>query len=92
MQDRNDVKLSIEIYPKRSYLFIVCRNTTDRKVLERWQRGLRTTKKNPKLHGYGTRIMAKLAEKYNGCAEYSVEDGEFSAMLMLDMMLKEESA
>ena len=89
-QGREDVRLSIEIYPKRSYLFIVCHNTTDRKILDRWQRGLRTTKKDPQLHGFGTRIMSKLSEKYNGCAEYSLEDGTFTAMVMLDMMQKEE--
>ena len=89
-QGREAVSLSIEIYPKRSYLFIVCHNTTDRQTLDRWQRGLRTTKKDPQLHGYGTRIVSKLSEKYNGCTEYSLENGRFTAMVMLDMMQKEE--
>lgn len=88
-QGREDVSLSIEIYPKRSYLFIVCHNTTGRQALDRWQRGLRTTKEDPQLHGYGTRIVSKLSEKYNGCTEYSLENGRFTAMVMLDMMHKE---
>ena len=29
-------------------------------------RGLRTTKGDDRLHGYGTRIISKIAEKYNG--------------------------
>lgn len=90
-QGREDVRLTIEIYPKRSYLFIVCHNTTGRVALDRWQRGLRTTKKDPQLHGYGTRIVSKLSEKYNGCTEFSLEDGIFTAMVMLDMMQKEET-
>ena len=88
-QGREDVRLSIEIYPKRSYLFIVCHNTTGMQALDRWRRGLRTTKRDPQLHGYGTRIISRLSEKYNGCTEYSLENGTFTAMVMLDMMQKE---
>ena len=47
--------------------------------------GLRTTKKDEQMHGYGTRIVARLAEKYNGCADYSLADGQFVAQVMLDM-------
>lgn len=90
-QGRKDVGMSIEIYPKRSYLFIACHNTTDLQRLDRWQKGLRTTKADSRLHGYGTRIVSRLSEKYNGCAEYSLENGVFTSMVMLDMVQKEES-
>ena len=86
---REDVGVSIEIYPRRSYLFLTCKNTTDLRKLERWQNGLKTTKNDPHLHGYGTRIVSRLAEKHNGCAEYSLDNGVFTAMVMLDMMQKE---
>ena len=78
--------IHLSIYPQKSYLFIMCRNATDLKKLERRGWGLRTTKGDEKLHGYGTKIVAKTAEKYNGCAEYSLEDGDFVAKVMLDMM------
>ena len=76
----------LSIYPHKSYLFIMCRNATSLKKLERGRRGLRTTKGDEQLHGYGTKIVRKTAEKYNGCAEYYLEDGYFEAKVMLDMM------
>jgi sensor histidine kinase regulating citrate/malate metabolism len=84
-------ELRVEIYPHKSYLFIMCSNDTDRKKLERCGRGIRTTKDDTLLHGYGTRIVAKVAEKYNGWAEYSLEDGKFVAKVILDMKAGEET-
>ena len=78
--------IHLGIYPQKSYLLILCRNATNLKHIERRGWGLRTTKGDEKLHGYGTRIVSKTAEKYNGCAEYALEDGCFVAKVMLDMM------
>ena len=86
---RSDVSLRLEIYPQKSYLFILCRNTTDRTEVARSSRGLRTTKGDDHLHGYGTRIITKVAEKYNGCAEFGLSDGMFVAKLLLDMTVEE---
>ena len=79
------VKLRIEIYPHNRYLYIMCRNTTDHTEFSRNGDGLRTTKESRELHGYGTRIVAKLAAKYNGFADYSLENGEFAAKVVLYM-------
>ncbi len=78
--------IHLEIYPQKSYLFIQCRNKTDRQGLNRNGWGLRTTKGDEKLHGYGTRIVSKTAEKYNGITEYKLEKGCFVARVLLDMM------
>ena len=78
--------IHLGIYPQKSYLLILCRNATNLQTIERRGWGLRTTKGDEKLHGYGTRIVSKTAEKYNGCAEYTLEDGCFVAKVMLDMM------
>lgn len=86
---REDAALCIEIYPQKSYLFVQCRNTTDRTQLEHSSRGLRTTKGDERFHGYGTRIIARIAERYNGCAEFSLADGTFVAKLLLDMTVEE---
>ena len=88
---QTDVSIRLEIYPQKSYLFILCRNTTDRKELARSGRGLRTTKGDDRLHGYGTRIITKTAEKYNGCAEFSLSNGTFVAKLLLDMTVEERT-
>lgn len=82
---RDSAMVRLEIYPHQSYLYIRCLNTTDKTALERRLKGLRTTKRDAELHGYGTQIIAKLAEKYNGLADYSINDGIFEAKVMLDM-------
>ena len=74
---RTNVSIRLEIYPQKSYLFILCRNSTDRTELTRSGRGLRTTKGDDRLHGYGTRIITKAAEKYNGCTEFGLSGGMF---------------
>lgn len=84
-----DASLRIEIYPQKSYLFIQCCNTTDRTRLERSNRGLRTTKGDERFHGYGTRIISRIAEKYNGCAEFGLSNGTFVAKVLLDMTVEE---
>lgn len=45
--------------------------------------GLRTTKSNADLHGFGTGIVKKVAEKYDGVADFTFEDGTFTAKVML---------
>ena len=79
------VKVRLEIYPHQSYLYIKCSNSTDRTELNYTKGGLRTTKKDEQMHGYGTRIIARVAEKYNGCVDYSLADGLFIAQVMMDM-------
>jgi sensor histidine kinase regulating citrate/malate metabolism len=86
----DNIGLRLEIYPYRSYLYIMCSNSTDRKELSRLQSGIRTTKKDTQLHGYGTRIVSKLAEKHNGCAEFSLQEDHFVAKVMLDMTGEEQ--
>ena len=44
---------------------------------------LRTTKSDADLHGYGTGIVRKIAEKYDGVADFTFEDGTFTAKVML---------
>ena len=85
-QGREDVQIRLSIQPYGGYLYIVCRNSTDRQDLDRWHDALRTTKSDDRLHGYGTRIVMKLAKKYNGTADYSLKDGTFVAKVMLDTM------
>lgn len=89
---RQEAQTHLDIHPHKSYLFIMCSNDTDRENLQRHKRGLRTTKDDDQLHGYGTRIVAKIAEKYNGWVEYSLADGQFIAKVILDMAGKEMGA
>lgn len=84
--------IRLEIYPKQSYLLIVCSNATDRETLQRQAHGLRTTKKDDTLHGFGTRIISKTAERNNGCAQFRLENGRFICKVMLDLMEGERHA
>nr|MBR4281239.1 GHKL domain-containing protein [Clostridia bacterium] len=80
-----DVRARLEIHPHQSYLLIRCLNSTDRTSLPRKGGGLLSTKSKAEYHGYGTRIITRLAEKYNGCADFKLENGMFLAQVMLDM-------
>lgn len=82
-------EITLEIYPQKSYLVICCQNTTNRRSLTRRIGGLRTTKTDEQLHGYGTRIVSRIAEEYNGLAEFNLEGDLFVAKVMLDMMAGE---
>lgn len=44
---------------------------------------LRTTKSDKEVHGYVTRVVAKIARRYNGSTRFSVHDGVFEATVML---------
>lgn len=79
-------EIHLEIYPQKSYLLIVCSNATDRESLERRRQGIRTTKGDDNLHGFGTRIITKTAERNNGCADFRLENGRFISTVMLDLM------
>ena len=85
-----NVSIAIDLHLHQSYLFIQCSNTTDRTTLERNKRGLRTTKQQSELHGYGTQIIAKLAEKYNGISDFRLDGQRFIAQVMLHMGMEEK--
>lgn len=78
--------------PSSDYLYIEVRNPTDRKNLSRHADGLVSTKGAPTLHGYGTRIITRLARQYNGTALFTAENGIFTARVILDMVGKKEEA
>ncbi len=88
--DHGPCTISLDVYPKNTYLYIVCRNTTDRTTLARRGSALKTTKKNRLEHGYGTQIVTRIAERYNGCADFSLVDGYFVAKVLLDCLCEEE--
>lgn len=90
MKRAEQVSIKISMHPYGSYLYIVCRNTTDRQKLNRINNALQTTKGDAQFHGYGTRIVAKIAEKYNGSADYSLKDGYFVAKVIMDMTVEEK--
>jgi hypothetical protein len=49
-----------------------------------------TSKKDKKLHGYGLRIIDEIVKRYEGYKELKDDKAEFSAMVMLKLIPKEE--
>lgn len=86
---RNDMKeegVSIQIYPRHDYLYICVSNhlpsdtDTDRLLT------LNTSKTDHSQHGFGTRIIKRLVQEYNGYVTFTVENNIFVAEVMLDLM------
>ena len=78
--------VEISIMPRQEYLFLRVTNPVDRSLPEKRRLTLETTKtKNSELHGFGTRIIRWVAEKYRGSVKYSMKDGIFCTDVMLEM-------
>lgn len=77
--------ISLTMEHKRNYLCITVANAMDTSVLQH-NAELRTTKRDQKLHGFGTQSMRNIVERYDGMMEYSERNG----MFIVDMMLKSE--
>ena len=77
-------KVTLEILPKGGYWFITVRNPCDpARVVRRPDGTLRTSKADAEVHGFGTRVIKRVAERYRGTAQFSVEGGTFTASVML---------
>lgn len=89
-QPAEPMQVQLKIGIQNSYLYIVCRNPAGSASLEYWRAGLKTTKTDKAKHGFGTQIMARIAEQYNGCVAYELKSGVFEAKALLDMLSGEE--
>lgn len=83
--------IELDIQLKGEYLFIRVCNPVDDSMSARERLKLRSTKENKKIHGYGTRVVAMIAEKYNGHVKYTMKDGRFIVDVMLEMKGLEEN-
>ena len=78
-------KVTFSIRPKQEYLFIHQENSVSPEIPSDTRLRLKTTKKNRELHGYGTRIIRSIVEKYSGSIKYSMKDGMFVTDVMLEL-------
>ena len=78
--------------PKQEYLFIHQENSVNAEISSDARLSLKTTKKNQELHGFGTRIIRSIVEKYGGSIKYSMKDGVFITDVMLELNKEEEAA
>lgn len=63
---------------------IVCKNTIETSVLKTNPK-LQTTKKDPRMHGLGHKIIQEVAEKYHGFVDYSESDDMFCVQIILPL-------
>ena len=76
----------ISMLPRQEYLFIRVTNPVDKTLPEKRRMTLETTKeKHTELHGFGTRIIRRIAERYHGSVKYSMTGGIFTTDVMLEM-------
>lgn len=76
--------VALSIRPQMDYYMIRVENPVDtRKITPKRRLMLKTTKENPELHGYGTKIIRRIAESYGGTAKFSIEGEKFIADVML---------
>lgn len=83
-EEIEDRTIQFSIITYQDYLRICCKNKTNSSELK-----LKTTKKESG-HGYGTRIIKKIANKYNGTVDFVVENGLFIVDAILNLQPEEE--
>ncbi len=79
-----DGVVGVQIYQSGDYFYIVVDNPVPADVNVRRILNLVTSKGDKKQHGYGTKIVRRIAEKYNGAAIFDIREGKFTAKLMLE--------
>ena len=78
----SDPKIFFNAKTQKNYFILTVQNSSSGNVLEE-NPDLKTTKSNPKYHGYGIRLIRQIAEKYNGVADFSAGKETFICKVML---------
>lgn len=79
---RGPIRLTIR--PAGGYFVFSTTNPCNpKKVRSASGGGLLTSKKNGELHGYGTKVIRGIAERYNGTVRFKVDGTQFAADVML---------
>ncbi|MBQ8737861.1 MAG: GHKL domain-containing protein [Clostridia bacterium] len=75
-------RLELLFMNQNSNRIIICKNTVAKPVLSQGKE-LVTTKNEPHLHGYGTKIISKIVCDYHGMVDYFEEFGMFGVQIIL---------
>ena len=81
-QDDKDM-INVSIVTQQDYLRITAFNSVDQKAIKD-KPSLRTTKRG-KAHGYGTKIIKNIVNKYEGHVSFAFEDSKFVCDCLIDM-------
>ena len=81
--DNKQVLVSMLIHGE--YLYIGVQNKISKDAKPEKLLRMNTVKEDQVNHGFGHRIVKKIADKYNGHVNYSIEEEKFIAEVMLDL-------
>lgn len=87
-REMREIRVRVSIL--QEYLYIGVMNPLPPDRSEKEALRLSTTKGDASSHGFGTKIVGRIAAHYNGYVTYSAQSGCFIAEVMLDMMQKRE--
>ena len=78
----SDKRLELLFMRQNSNRIIICKNTAEHSVLDK-NPELQSSKENAQSHGYGTKIITKIASDYNGMVDFFEEFGMFGVQVIL---------
>lgn len=85
---KENAAIELKIQPRQDYLFIRITNPVSDAISKKRLLSLKTTKMDKALHGYGTKVVRNIAEKYQGSFTFQVKEGMFIADVMLDLYVE----
>lgn len=83
--DEKNKQVVCSILTHGEYLYIGVKNNVSSNINPDNILKMNTEKEDQANHGFGHRIVKKIANKYNGHVNYSIEEGIFYAEVMLDI-------
>lgn len=90
---QNGKQINVSIIPERGYYFVTVTNPCDPGSIRCDADGnFLTSKADHEVHGYGTRVIRRIAEQYGGSARFSVSDQTFTAVAMLKRSQRDREA
>ena len=84
--------VQFRMFPRQEYLFIRVINPVNESVPEKHRMSLQTTKADPELHGFGTRVMKRIVANNNGSISFSMEEDRFVTDVMLEIKMEEKTS
>ncbi|MFT4146802.1 MAG: GHKL domain-containing protein [Mobilitalea sp.] len=91
-QNKRDKIIQFKIWQDNHYLFIKVENPIDDIISKKERLSLKTTKLNSSTHGYGTKVIHMIVERYKGYVKYKIHEEHFVADVMLLSVLKTDNS
>lgn len=85
--EKEEDRISVCILKQNDYIRFFVSNPVDLATCDK--NNITKTRKDEKRHGYGTKIITNIAHKYNGYADFSLENDHFICDVLLYLNLEE---